>query len=405
MSRSCLANSSPNWRGARPGSLQTVTQRGGADGFVCRAAAGFVPTASIDPSPGFHGPLYIACDFPLCPVWLPALFDDVGGLHAAVRRWKAPLPTLLPRTACDDFLDAEGPGFSGMLACPMPGAAFFETSAPKAVSEPPPVEPIMRKPASVSLWEAMLGFWRSTPAFARGIVLAVPLMAPTLFYGPKLNLQIPSAGNNSWISAIRSRATSDLRDDFHAGFGAWRGKSGWESTWSLDGSGSAQPGRLALFSESLPLTDYRFEFQGQILSKAMGFVFRAADTNNYHAAKIMILKPGPLATATLVRYAVINGREGPKTQVPLSLTARSDTIYKLLVTVEGDHFSVDVNGQFAAAWTDDRLKSGGVGFFADKGEVARLRSIHVVDKEDFLGWLCYQVSQWTADKRKIGVKE
>ena len=69
----------------------------------------------------------------------------------------------------------------------------------------------------------------------------------------------------------------------------------------------------------------------------------------------------------------------------------------------GDSFSVSVNGQLVSAWTDHRLKSGGVGFFADKGEIANLRSIHVIDNQDFLGWLCYQVSWWTADRQKSGV--
>jgi hypothetical protein len=72
--------------------------------------------------------------------------------------------------------------------------------------------------------------------------------------------------------------------------------------------------------------------------------------------------------------------------------------------MEGNHFQVTVNGVFADAWTDDRFKSGGIGFFADKGEVALVRTVHVIDKDDFLGRLCYQVSQWTADRTSIGEK-
>jgi hypothetical protein len=237
------------------------------------------------------------------------------------------------------------------------------------------------------------------------MALAVPLMAPTLFYGSKIALQTQSTGaGSSWAAAIRARATVNLQEDFHAGFTAWSGKPGWEKTWSIDGSGSAQPGRLALYRETIPLTDYRLEFQAQIQAKALGFVLRAADTNNYQAVKIAIVKPGPLASIALVRYPVIDGREGHKTQLSIPLIARSDTLYRMLVTVEGDHFSVTVNDQFADAWSEARFKSGGIGFFSDKGEVARLRSVHVIDKEDFLGWLCYQVSQWTADRRTIGVK-
>ena len=245
---------------------------------------------------------------------------------------------------------------------------------------------------------------RLWPAFARGIALLLPLTAITWYYGQKIGSQAKSGGAGSWPDTVRARATVDLRDEFQAGFVAWSGKPGWDKTWSIDGSGSAQPGRLALFKPTIPLTDYCFEFQGQIVTKALGMALRAADTNNYQAVKIGVVKPGPLSSLTLTRYAVINGHEGPAKQTAIPLTLGSDSLYKLAVVVEGDHFTVTVNGAFADAWTDGLFKSGGVGFFADKGEAARVRSVHVIDKADFLGWLCYQVSQWTADRRIIGEK-
>ena len=131
---------------------------------------------------------------------------------------------------------------------------------------------------------------------------------------------------------------------------------------------------------------------------------RAADPSNYQAVKIGVVKPGPLSSLTFARYPVIDGHEGPKTEMAIPLTVRSDTLYKLLVLVQGDHFTVTVNDVLADAWTDGRFKTGGIGFFADKAEVARVRTVHVIDKEDFLGWLCYQVCQWTADRPTIGEK-
>ena len=217
--------------------------------------------------------------------------------------------------------------------------------------------------------------------------------------------QKPSTTWASFTSAAQARAAVDLRDDFRHGPDGWIVKPGKGGGWSFDGEGSARPGRLAIFKDSIPLADYRFEFLGQIDSKALGFAFRAADTNNYQAAKLVVVKAGAVPTLALVRYTVIGGKAGPKTQMPLPLDdPRRDTIYKLLVDVQGDNFSVTVNGQLVGAWSDDRLKSGGVGFFADRGEQARLRSVHVIDNQDFLGWLCSQVSWWTADRQKSGVK-
>jgi hypothetical protein len=279
---------------------------------------------------------------------------------------------------------------------PTPEPVLESSSAPEA-------DPDTESP-SVSSWGRALRFWRQAPALARGMALVIPLMAPTMFLGSKLSLQAQPTRPGSWASAIKARATVDLQDDFKAGFSAWGGKPGWDKTWSIDGSGSAQPGRLALYTPTIPLTDYRLEFVAQLMSKALGVAIRAADTDNYQAVKLVIAKPGPLSSLTMTRYAVIDGHEGPKTEVPISLTVRNDTLYKLLILVQGDHFSVTVNGVFADAWTNERLKSGGVGFFADKGEISRVRSVHVVDKEDFLGWLCYQVSQWTADRPPIGEK-
>jgi hypothetical protein len=74
----------------------------------------------------------------------------------------------------------------------------------------------------------------------------------------------------------------------------------------------------------------------------------------------------------------------------------------VLIQIEEDHFTATVNGVLADAWSDARFRTGGIGFFADKSEAARVRAVHVIDKDDFLGSLCYQVSRWTADIPGIG---
>ena len=206
------------------------------------------------------------------------------------------------------------------------------------------------------------------------------------------------------METIQARAEVNLLEDFQSGLGAWTGPKGWESTWVMNSAGAAQPGRMALYQHQTPLTDYRVELQGQIQSKAMGFVFRATDLNNYYAAKIAIRKPGALPTVYLVRYAVIGGRAGQKTETLLPMYLRTDTLYDVLVTVQGDNFTITVNGQLVETWSDNRLKSGGVGLFADKGEISQIRSVHVTENEGFLGWVCSQVSHWNADRARIGVK-
>jgi hypothetical protein len=359
---------------------------------------------------------------PLRPVWLPALFvlaQPGAGLRLCGQPDLSEIMSLARFS--ESCIHAQGPGFSGLLAFPVRGKAereFCETDPAEAGETRPRF--------GAKLWEGALGIWRGAPAAARGLALAVPLMAPALYFGPKADFEThppPAAGgaassgaassgtasggtasSGGLAAAIRARATVDLTEDFQAGFDAWTGQPGWQGTWSLDSAGSAQPGKLALYSPSLLLTDYHLEFQGQIKAKAMGFVFRAPDTNNYQAVKLIIRKMGPQQNVALLRYVVIGGEEGPRMEFPLGLDLHDDTIYRLLVEARGPHFTVTLNGQLVDAWSEERLKTGGVGFFADKGEVARLRSVHIVDKQDFLGWLCSQVSQWTADRRAMGVR-
>jgi hypothetical protein len=83
---------------------------------------------------------------------------------------------------------------------------------------------------------------------------------------------------------------------------------------------------------------------------------------------------------------------------------RTDTLYDVLVTAQGDSYTITINGQLVDTWSDNRLKSGGVGLFAEKGEISQVRSVHVTENEDFLGWVCSQVSHWNADRARIGVK-
>jgi hypothetical protein len=253
---------------------------------------------------------------------------------------------------------------------------------------------------AIGHWEHALESWRQAPAFNRVVAvtafLAVTasLMASTLFYRPRT-----APSGSSLMTAIAARATVDLAEDFRSGLGAWSGKPGWQRSWSAGPSGWIQPGRLALYRDTIPLTDYRLEFMGQIQSKALGFAFRAADTNNYYAAKIVIVKPGPLPTIALLHYKVINGHEGPRKQNLVPLAVQSDTLYRVLVEVRGEHFSVTLNGQLADAWSDNQLKSGGIGLFADKGEVSWVRAVQIVDKDDLLGRLALTL------RRSFGGKE
>ena len=377
--------------------------RGDLEGeqFVC-SLAGWAMEELPSPIFGIFRPLYDSCDFSLRPVWLASLFalgHPFGGPRLCAARSPKAMgsPGRFNRAAAHD----SGPGFSGVLMLPQSGAPAWEfEQLPPVASRP---EDARDRPAANSPWQEALRFWRSVPGFARGLAVAIPLVAPAIFYAPTISAPHLSIDQDT-MTAIQARAMIDLREDFQSGLGAWSGAKGWENTWQMDSPGAAQPGRMALYRPMTRLTDYRLELQGQIQSKALGFVFRATDMNNYYAIKIAIRKPGPLPSVYLVRYAVIEGRPGPKTETLLPMYLRSDTLYDVLVTVRGENFTITVNDQLVDNWSDGRLKSGGVGLFAEKGEISQVRSVHVTENDDFLGRICSQVSHWNADRIGIGVK-
>jgi hypothetical protein len=371
--------------------------------FAC-SVAGWAAEESPSPFFGIFRPLYDSCDFSLQPVWLASLFR-LGHLFCGPRLCGARNPGAIGSRARFNGVPAhdDGPGFSGTLMLPRSCAPAWEFGEERTPGAPRPLDP-RDVPLPKNPWQDALRFWRSIPGFARGLAVAIPLIAPAMFYAPTINVPNISTSQGTLMAAIQARAAVDLQEDFQAGLGAWTGTTGWESTWLLTSPGAVQPGRLALYKPMTPLSDYNLEIHGQIQSKALSFVFRATDMNNYYAAKIVVRKPGPLPSVYLVRYAVINGRADQKTETLLPMYLRTDTLYDMLVTAQGENFTITVNGQLVETWSDSRLKSGGVGLFAEKDEISQIRFVHVTENEDFLGRICSQVSLWNADRARIGVK-
>jgi hypothetical protein len=373
------------------------------DSFV--QTAGFAAEFSPLPMDGVFEPLHDSpdsTDFHLSPVWLPALFQ-LTRRYAVLRRGRPRRvePVEFSAPPRDMLLYAKGPGFSGVLAFPSHGDVCSDVPARSRPARKPAPR---NSPSGSSPWQNVLGLWRGLPPFARGITLALPLIAPAMFFAPPISFPASASNHAELSAAIQARATVDLQEDFQTGLSAWTRQKGWESSWSIVSPGSAQPGRLALYRPTLPLTDYRLQLRGDIQAKGLGFVFRATDLNNYYAVKLAIRNVGPMPSVYLVRYAVIGGRAGQKTETLLPMYLQSDSLYDVMITVRGADFTATVNGQLVDTWSDDRLKLGGIGLFAEKGEIAHLRSIHVMENEDFLGWICSQVSRWNADRNAIGVK-
>ncbi len=188
---------------------------------------------------------------------------------------------------------------------------------------------------------------------------------------------------------INSRATRAFQDDFRGGLSQWKTvHAKMAKNWSYSSDGFIHPGALALYRPSVPLSDYRFEFMAQIENKSVDWVVRAHDANNYYALKFTVLEPGPRPLVAVVRYPVIGGAQGSRVQTPVRMMVHANTPYRVTVDVKGNRYRAYIEGQEADFWTDDRLKSGGVGFFSEAGERARVYWVKVESQGDLLGRIC-----------------
>src|SRR5207244_2543922 len=118
------------------------------------------------------------------------------------------------------------------------------------------------------------GKWQDAPVLVKLFVLTTPLAAIAVFGAWKLGGEIPAAElRKSVEESIRARSAVSLAEDFRSSLNAWGGGNDWSKTWSVDQAGFVRPGRLALYLPSIPLSDYRFEFTGQIERRSLAYVF------------------------------------------------------------------------------------------------------------------------------------
>jgi len=155
------------------------------------------------------------------------------------------------------------------------------------------------------------------------------------------------------------------------------GEGGWVEGWGGDPSGVHSGRQITIYRPSLKLSDYRMEFQASIEAQSIGWVFRAADPDNYYAMKLMEVSAGLSPKVALFKYLVINGRQTQVGRVPIDLTLRADTLFSIRTDVQGPQFSTYIQGRLADVWTDDQLKVGGVGFLNEREQRGKVKSVSI----------------------------
>ena len=84
-----------------------------------------------------------------------------------------------------------------------------------------------------------------------------------------------------------------LDEDFRSGLDNWASPGGSTTEWSFDATGFVRPGPLALYRPSVSLADYQVQFLGMIDKKALSWVVRAADFENFYVVKLEVAETRP----------------------------------------------------------------------------------------------------------------
>jgi hypothetical protein len=247
---------------------------------------------------------------------------------------------------------------------------------------PDPVPEIVTDQIVVSAWSA---WWNRLPSQVRGMTRAAAAVLVLVTGWRALSWTGVPAHVASMRETIAQCAQVQLASRFEEPAREFDGRV---STWSVSPDGFTRPGALALYRPSMKLVDYRLEFTTQIDRRGIGVAFRASDTSNYAAAKITFADGGPRPPVVVSHYTVRDGRATRGAPVPLRGILHRNQPFLVQLDARGATFTLSIDGQVADSWTDSRFRSGGVGFFSDGGDRARLYSLKLSANTDLLGSLC-----------------
>jgi hypothetical protein len=197
-------------------------------------------------------------------------------------------------------------------------------------------------------------------------------------------------GPINWLRhTVANRASLQVAEDFQGGMQRWTAEAGAApANWRRHPDGYVQTGALAIFSPTTKFSDYKLEFFGQIESKSIGWVVRAKDDKNYHAMKFTTLERGLRPIIAMVHYSVVDGKMGRQTRTPLNVMVHNQKPFQVAVTVRGKSLITEVDGEEVDRFREEALPTGGVGFFSEGAEQARLYWARVTKNDDWLGHVC-----------------
>ncbi len=256
-----------------------------------------------------------------------------------------------------------------------------------------PIEPVQKR---YWMWQAVEGVFLSK-TFARSLAaVTILLFASTVDVPWKdwLNRQASNikepivAAMDQFSKPLKERAAFEISDDFTSGVDNWVSSN----ALNVDAAGWLTMSQgLALNEATTDLTDYRLDFDAKIQSKAVGWVVRAPDTENFYEFKLFQGGTASNPTYSLARYSMIDGARtlvAEGIEAPAHLV-KADDFNRISMRVVGESVTTLINGWGVDHWRDDAIERGGVGLIADAGESALIREMTVSGNDDTWGLILY----------------
>ena len=371
---------------------------------VCQPPVGHVPVISV---------MHPACKILLATA-LPAghlTASAVAGLatpaavHGSASPFDMPkgMPQLAARLALERFRRRAGEGLRSRQAAPeWPARSTPPLLAPAAPRPCPHAAHELEREPAAAMFRAAAA---SAPGRFRGACALMHWGAQTeklpgsadcgrAPHCVSIDLPLPFVLPVDSLGPIRDwglapppepeKPPEPVHEDFAAGLANWICSN---ADWRQDIAG-VRTGSLALLRPSLNMLDYELEFLGKIENQSIGWAFRASNAGNYQAVRIVL--DGAEGKARLVRFTVLAGEREPAEAAPLDAVVGQNASCRVKMSVRGNEFRLFINDKPVFEWEDDRLPEGGVGFFSEGDDRARLYWVKVTPLPDALSEELYQ---------------
>ena len=142
----------------------------------------------------------------------------------------------------------------------------------------------------------------------------------------------------------------------------------WLPNWATKGPADD----IALFRPSEQWSDYLVESVAAP-GQSVAWVYRAVDPGNYYALRLEYATNGELR---LIRYAVIDGQQTLPEEAAIPAPP-GNLNPGVRLEVRGAAFTLFLDGNRVAAWSDTRLARGGFGVIGRNMDLARTKAVKV----------------------------